>query len=44
MAASSQFDELAEILAGSEFGEQLTEMRICLNRLDYRETQGISKQ
>ena len=39
MAASNQFDELAEILAGSEFSEQLTEMRICLNRLDYRETQ-----
>jgi two-component system sensor histidine kinase/response regulator len=39
LAASSQFDELAEILAGSEMDEQLTQMRICLNRLDYREAQ-----
>jgi CheY-like chemotaxis protein len=37
LAASSQFDELEKILAGSEMDNQLMQMRTCLNRLDYRE-------
>jgi HPt (histidine-containing phosphotransfer) domain-containing protein len=39
MAASGKFDELAEMLAGSDMDDQLLQMRICLNRLDYREAE-----
>jgi len=39
LAAVGQFDQLAEALAGSEMNEQLVQIRLCLNRLDYREAQ-----
>jgi len=39
LSAISQFEQLAELLAGSEMNNQLLQLKLCLNRLDYKEAQ-----